>query len=319
MTTNNTMTASVQKKNKHSFGRRAAADWKANSDLYIIAVPVLIFYILFCYKPIYGAVIAFKDFVPTKGIWDSSWVGFKHFEAFFKSASFWILIRNTLTISFYSILFEFPAAIILALLINEISNKKFSLCVKTVSYFPHFISLVVACAMIKYFVSGNGLIGGLVNRVTGGKVDLLNDPKYFVSVYVGSGLWQQVGWNSIIYISALAAVDQQLYEAARIDGANRFQELIHVTIPGIMPTIIIMLILKLGSVLSVGYEKIILLYNPLTYERADVILSYVYRKGLQEFNYSFSTAVGLFNSTINFIFLVLVNYISKKVSEISLW
>lgn len=295
------------------------ADWKANKELYILVIPVLLFYILFCYKPIYGAIIAFKDFSPAKGIWGSKWVGFKHFYEFFTNPSFKTILRNTIKISGYSILFGFPAPIILALLINEIRNKKFSACVKTVSYFPHFISLVVACAMIKYFVADTGMIGKFVNSITGGQVSLLNDPKYFVSVYVVSGIWQELGWNSIIFISALAAVDQQLYEAARIDGANKWNELIHVTIPGIMPTIIIMLILKLGMILSVGSEKIILLYNPLTYETGDVIQSYVYRKGLQEFNYSFSTAVGLFNSTINFAFLTLVNFISGKVSEVSLW
>ncbi|MBQ4109685.1 MAG: sugar ABC transporter permease [Clostridia bacterium] len=295
------------------------SDWRMNYELYILVIPVLVFYILFHYKPIYGAIIAFKDFNPVKGIMGSDWVGFKHFVDFFNSLSFWEVLRNTVRISVSSILVNFPAPIILALLINEIRQKKFASCVKTVSYFPHFISLVVSCAMIKYFVADTGLIGGFVNSITGGKVSLLNDPDYFTAVYVGSGLWQEVGWSSIIYVSALSAVDQQLYEAARIDGANRWGELIHVTIPGILPTIIIMLILKLGQLLSVGYEKIILLYNPLTYEKADVILSYVYRKGLQEFGYSFSTAVGLFNSTINFLFLVLVNYISKKVSEISLW
>ncbi len=316
---NSTRETAAKPAKKHSRSGVIKAEWRTNRELYIMVIPVLLFYILFHYKPIYGAIIAFKDFSPAAGIWGSKWVGFRHFHDFFTNASFKILMRNTIKISGYSILFGFPAPIILALLINEIRNKKFSACVKTVSYFPHFISLVVACAMIKYFVADTGLVGKFVNSITGGQVSLLNDPKYFVPVYVASGIWQELGWDSIIYISALAAVDQQLYEAARIDGANKWEELLHVTIPGIMPTIIIMLILKLGKILSVGSEKIILLYNPLTYETGDVILSYVYRKGLQEFNYSFSTAVGLFNSTINFAFLVLVNYISKRVSEVSLW
>lgn len=315
----NSKTTQSRTADRIKFGTRVKNDWSLNHELYILVIPVLVFYIIFHYKPIYGALIAFKDFNPSLGVWASPWVGFKHFKTFFTSINFWNVLRNTITISGYSILVGFPAPIILALLINEIRSKKFSFCVKTVSYFPHFISLVVACAMIKYFVADTGLIGRFVNNITGGQISLLNDPNYFVAVYVGSGLWQEVGWNSIIYISALAAVDVQLYEAARIDGANRWGELIHVTIPGILPTIIVMLILKLGNILSVGYEKIILLYNPLTYEKADVILSYVYRKGLQEFNYSFSTAVGLFNSVINFLFLVLVNKVSRKVSDISLW
>lgn len=303
---------------KRSFGDRVLRDFKMNFDLYLVVIPVLVFYILFHYRPIYGAVIAFENFVPKKGIWGSEWVGLKHFADFFQSPSFPLLLRNTVKISFLTILFGFPAPIILALLINEIRNRKFAGVIKTVSYFPHFISLVVVCAMVKSFVSDTGLIGELVNRFSGSSTSLLNDPKYFVTIYVASDIWQEVGWSSIIYLAALSGVDEQLYEAAEIDGAGLWSKLIHVTIPGIMPTVIIMLIMRLGNVLSVGYEKIILLYNPMTYSTADVIMTYVYRKGLQEFNYSISTAVGLFNSVINFAFLIIVNGISKKVSDISL-
>lgn len=293
-------------------------DLRSNYDLYLLILPVIAFYALFCYKPMYGAIIAFKDFKPAIGIWESTWVGFKHFKRFFESIYFKRTLFNTLNISIISIIFGFPAPIILALLLNELRWKKYSSFVKTVAYFPHFISMVVICAMIKTFVNNTGLIGGLVNSFTGGKMSLINDPKYFVTILVASDIWQGVGWGSIIYMAALAGIDQQLYEAAKIDGAGKWKQLIYVTLPGIMPTIIILLILRLGNILSVGYEKILLLYNPMTYETADVILTYVYRVGILETSYSFSTAVNLFNSVVNFTFLMIVNYISKKVSSIGL-
>lgn len=308
----------LQRSTKKSFLYRASRDWKMNFDLYLLIVPVIAFYILFHYRVMYGAIIAFKDYVPKLGIWGSPWVGLKHFKAFFKSPNFPVLLRNTLTISCASIIFGFPAPIILALLINELRNKAFAGVVKTCSYLPHFISLVVACAIVKSFVSNTGLIGHLVNSITGGDVSLLNNAKYFVPIYIASDLWQEVGWSSVIYLAALAGVDAELYETAEMDGAGIWVKLIHITIPSIMPTIMIMLIMRLGGVLSVGYEKIILLYNPMTYDTADVITSYVYRKGLQEFSYSFSTAVGLFNSVINFMLLLITNHLSKKYSEISL-
>ncbi len=308
----------LQKNTKKSFLYRVSRDWKMNFDLYLLIVPVIVFYILFHYRVMYGAVIAFKDYVPKLGIGGSPWVGLKHFKAFFQSPTFPVLLRNTLTISCASIIFGFPAPIILALLINELRSKAFAGVVKNCSYLPHFISLVVACAIVKSFVSNTGLIGSFVNSFTGSDVSLLNNAKYFVPVYIASDLWQEVGWSSVIYLAALASVDAELYEAAEMDGAGMWVKLIHITIPSIMPTIMIMLIMRLGGVLSVGYEKIILLYNPMTYDTADVITSYVYRKGLQEFNYSFSTAVGLFNSVINFIILLITNHLSKKYSEISL-
>ncbi|MBE7054506.1 MAG: sugar ABC transporter permease [Ruminococcaceae bacterium] len=310
---------SVKKADKTSFGVRLKKDVCKNADLYVLVMPVILFYVIFHYAPILGAIIAFKDYTPNLGIFGSPWVGFKHFIEFFQSASFFTVFRNTIVISFSSIVFGFPAPIILALLFKELSNKYFSGFIKTVAYIPHFISVMVLCAMIKQFVSDTGLIGLFVNNITGGNTSLLNNPDYFTPVYVVSEIWQTMGWNSIVYMAAFSAIDTSLYEAAEIDGAGRWGKLIHVTIPGVITTIIIMLILKLGKVFSLGYEKIILLYNPMTYEKADIISSFVYRKGLQEFNYSFSTAVGLFNSIINFIFLISVNKISKKVSDISLW
>lgn len=287
--------------------------------LYLMLLPTLIFYILFCYKPMYGVLIAFMDYEPATGFLNSSWVGFKHFKSFFESYHFARVMKNTVIISGTSILFGFPAPIILALLINEIKNKKFKKVVQSVSYMPHFISLITICGMIRVFTNDNGIITNIVEFFGGSGESLLNNPNYFVPIYVISGIWQEVGWGTIIYLAALTGVDQELYEAAATDGAGRLRQVWHITLPGIMPTIMTMFILRMGSVLSVGYEKIILLYNYATYETADVISSFVYRSGLQENQWSFSTAVGLFNSVINLIFLMITNMISKKVTETSLW
>lgn len=302
-----------------NFWSRVKSDFKKNKELYFLVLPVLLFYIIFHYKPMYGAVIAFKEFVPKKGIMGSPWVGFAHFIEFFQSYYFWRIFGNTLIISLNSIVFGFPAPILLALLINELRGKWFSKTVQTITYLPHFISLVVICGMIKDFTADTGIIGSLMTFFTGKQESLLNVPGYFVPIYIVSGVWQEFGWGSIIYLAALMGIDQEQYEAASIDGAGRWKQIIHVTIPGIMPTIMIMLILRLGNIINVGFEKIILLYNPVIYETADVISSFVYRKGLQEFNFSFSAAVGLFNSIINFVFLFTSNWISKKMNETSLW
>ena len=305
-------------KNKQNYFTKVTKDFKRNKSLYLLVLPVILFYIIFHYKPMYGAIIAFKDFNPFTGIAGSPWVGLKHFSNFFSSPDFVNVMRNTLVISISTVIFAFPLPVILALALNELRSERFGKVVKTVSYLPHFISLVVICGIIKTFVGTEGLIGNFVGSITGNTVNLLDDPSWFVKIFVGSGIWQNVGWDSIIYVAALAAIDQELYEAAAIDGCGRWNKIWHITIPGIAPTIIIMLILQLGGMLSVGYEKIILLYNPLTYETADVISSFVYRRGLQEFDYSFSTAVGLFNSAVNFIILIVVNSISKKVSDIGI-
>ena len=316
MTLTNKKSARIKKKREEYSIRN---DFKRNYELYLLFLPVLIYYIIFCYWPMYGAVIAFKDFRPGLGILGSPWVGFQHFMDFFTSVNFKTLLFNTLTISTSSLLFSFPAAIILALLINELRFSKFASAVKTVTYLPHFVSLVVICSMVKTFVSDDGLVGSLVNSITGERTSMLSNPKYFVPIYVISDIWQNVGWNSIIYLAALSAVDQELYEAAKIDGAGRWAQTFHITLPSIMNTIILLFIMKMGHVLSLGHEKIILLYNPMIMDTADVISTYVYRKGLQEFDYSFSTAVGLFNSVVGFILVMTTNAISKKVNDISLF
>jgi putative aldouronate transport system permease protein len=291
----------------------------ANKSLYVMVVPILAFYILFCYLPMYGVIIAFRNFTPGLGIGGSPWVGLENFTDFFTSIYFFRVLKNTLVISVTSIVFGFPAPIIFALLLNEIRNTSFKRTIQTITYMPHFISLVAVCGMILQFTNNTGVITYILGLFGVPRVTMLNYAENFVPIYVASAVWQEVGWGSIIYLSAIAGVDQQLYEAARIDGTGRLGEAFHITLPGILPVIVIMLILRMGNIMSVGFEKIILLYNPAIYSTADVISSYTYRKGLQEFSWSFSAAVGLFNSVINFVFLLTSNWISRKYNESGLW
>lgn len=302
-----------------NFKKKLRADWVRNRSLYILVLPVIVFYILFNYKPIYGAIIAFQDYVPRLGISGSEWVGLANFKRFFSDIYFGRLMKNTLLLSVYDILFGFPAPIILALLLNEIHNKFFKNVTQTITYLPHFISMIVVCGMLTDFSLSTGLFNDIIEFFGGERHPLLQDPKLYRTIYIASGIWQQVGWGTIIYLSALAGVDSQLYEAAEIDGATKWKQTLHVTLPGIAPTIITMFILKIGKLMSMGYEKTILLYNPSTFETADIISSYVYRIGLLEQDWSYSTAIGLFNSVINFVLLILANKLSKKFSETSLW
>jgi len=308
----------LQRYNRFSM-QNIKTDFQRNKHKYLMILPVVLFYIIFCYKPMYGAIIAFKDFSPGLGIMNSPWVGFKYFSDFFTDTNFWRVIKNTFLISFYDILFGFPAPIILALLLNEMRHKTLKGTIQTTLYLPHFISIVVVCGMIKSFVVTDGVVNDIIAFFGEQRISMLQVKSLFRTIYVSTNIWQELGWGSIIYIAALSGIDQEQYEAARIDGANRFQQVLHITIPGIAETIIIMLILRLGQILNVGFEKIILLYNPSVLETSDVISSFVYRKGLQEFNWSFSTAVGLFNSVINFGFLIVANYISKKTTDSGLW
>ncbi|MFC3747750.1 ABC transporter permease [Paenibacillus sp. GCM10012306] len=295
-------------------------DWSRHKYIYIMLLPVVLYYLVFLYFPMYGLQIAFKDFSPVKGILGSDWVGFKHFIAFYDSYYFWRLIRNTLLISFYELIFGFPAPIILALLLNEIRSSVFKNVVQSITYLPHFISIVVVAGMMVDFLSGNGLINQLTGLFGIPSVSFLIVPEWFRTIYVSSGIWQGVGWGSIIYLAAITGIDPSLYEAAKTDGAGRFKQILHVTLPGIMPTIIIMLILRFGTLMAGGsLEKILLLYNSTTYETADVISTFVYRRGLLQMDYGFSAAIGLFNNVINFLLLVSANKISRKINETSLW
>ncbi|NSW89092.1 MAG: sugar ABC transporter permease [Firmicutes bacterium] len=293
---------------------------KRDKALLLMVTPVIIYYIIFHYKPMYGVIIAFKDFNPGLGIWGSPWIGLDNFKLFFSSAFFFRLIKNTFLISFYGLVFGFPFPIGFALILNEIKHKAYKKVVQTVSYLPHFISVVIVCGMIVNFLSPQtGIVSKVVQLFGGTPENYLLNSKYFRFIYISSGIWQSFGWGSIIYLAAITGIDEQLYEAARLDGANRLKQIFYITIPGIVPTIIILLILNLGNIMSVGFEKIILLYNPATYNVADVISTFTYRQGLVGLKYSYGAAVGLFNSVINCLFLVTANAISRKVSEISLW
>jgi len=290
-------------------------DFRRNKHVYLMLLPVLLYYLIFHYGPMYGAVIAFEDFNPIKGVFGSPWVGLQNFQDFFSSVYFGRLIFNTVAISVLDLVFGFPAPIILALLINELRWNPFKRLVQTVTYLPHFVSVVVVVGMMVDFFARDGL----VNQLFATNVAYMQSAEWFRQLFVGSGIWQHVGWLSIVYLAAIATIDPQLYDAAKVDGADRFRQMWHITIPGILPTVVILLILRMGMLMSVGYEKIILMYNPLTYETADVISTYVFRRGILQADFSFSAAVGLFNSAINFALLIGANRISRRLSGHSLW
>ena len=294
-------------------------DWRRNWQLYLLIIPVLIYYLIWCYGPMYGIIISFNDFSPRKGILGSEFVGLRWFKEFFNSPFAYRVIRNTVLINFWNLIWGFPLPIILALMLNDLRSKLFKRAVQTITYMPYFISVVIICGILRDFASSDGVFGEFTKLFGGVPTNLLGDPAYFRLIYVASELWQRIGWDSIIFLSALSAISPELYEAATIDGAGKIKQVFHVTLPGIMPTIAILLVLRIGSLMSLSFEKIILLYNGLTYETADVIASYVYRKGIVEANFSFATAVGLFNSLINFALVVFANKASSKLSETSLW
>ena len=297
-------------------------DFQKNKAVYFMFLPVVVFYLIFHYYPMSGIILAFKDFKPVLGIWGSPFTGdygFEHFLAFFGSSFFGRTITNTILISLYQLIFGFPMPIILALMLNELRSPKFKKVMQTITYFPHFISTVVVCGMLTDFC----LSDGLFNQITGffgvPSVSMLSEPKLFRTIYVASGIWQSMGWDSIIYLAAIAGIDTQLYEAASLDGAGRFKKIWHITLPGIKGTVVILFIMAIGKMMSVGSEKILLLYNPSTYKTADVISTYVYRKGLLDQDYSYSTAVNLFNSVINFALVFCANALSRKLTETSLF
>ena len=308
----------VRKGRKYSWyniKRNTARNW----PLLIMVLPALAFYILFHYVPMGGLLMAFEDFKPKLGLFGSPFVGLENFTDFFSSVFAWRTIRNTLILSLLQIGIEFPITIIFALLLNELRSKRYKRLVQTVSYMPYFVSMVVMAGIIVDFCSTTGPLTQLVSLFTGSSENLLSNMNNWRPIYVLSDLWKDLGFNAIIYVAALSGIDQTLYEAAEIDGANRFQRILRVTIPGIIDTIMIMLILRIGQMLSVGYEKTILLYNPQGYETADILSSFIYRKGIQEMNYGYSTAVSLFNSVINFTLLIVANAFSRKYTETGLF
>jgi len=308
------------KQNFEEFIKDYQKDFSRNRYIYIMLIPVVLYFIIFYYIPLWGAHIAFKNYIPSRGYMRSPWVGLQNFKDFFGSYYFFRLIRNTILINIYDIIFGFPAPIILALLLNEIRVNSFKRIVQTVTYLPHFISIIVICGMIRDFFSRMGIINVLLGQISGmDPIAFLTEPGWFRPIFVGSNIWTQVGWGSIIYLAALTTIDQELYEAATIDGAKRLRQVFSITIPCIIPTIVVLFILRMGRIMSVGFEKVLLLYNPNTYETADVISTFVYRKGILEMSYSYSTAVSLFNSIINFTILVIFNKICRRLSENSLW
>lgn len=291
-----------------------------NYDLYLLIIPCLVFYIIFMYAPMYGVQLAFKNFKAGLGIAGSPWVGLAHFQRFFTSPYFSRLVVNTLSLSALQLLFGFPLPVLLALMINELRSKRMRKIVQNITYIPYFLSVIVLVGMLKNFVHLDyGIINVIIEALGGGRVDFIKEPDWFRTLYVGSGVWQTAGWNSIIFIAALAGVDPQMHESARIEGANRLQRLWYINLPSIMPTIVIVLILNVGQMMNIGFEKAFLMQNNLTLETADIISTYVYRVGIQGAQYDFSTAIGLFNSAINCVLLVCVNAFSRKVSETSLW
>ena len=292
---------------------------KKYKEVYIMLIPIVLYYVIFHYTPMYGLIIAFKNYRPALGIMDSAWAGLKHFEDFFGSFYFWRLLKNTLSINIFNILFGFPAPIIFALLLNEIQSSKFKRTIQSITYLPHFISITAICSMIIDFFAVDGPVNAIVELLGGNAISFFNTAEWFQPIYIMTNIWGDFGWGSIIYLSALTAISPELYEAAELDGANRWQKMWHITFMGILPTVTIMLIMRVGHMMSLGSQKILLLYNPNIYETADVISTFVYRKGLVGAEYSYTAAVDMFSSVINFILLISVNAFSRKVNETSLW
>lgn len=300
-------------------GQRMLRRMRRKWQLYLLILPAIVSVFIFHYIPIYGVQIAFKNFRSSKGILGSEWVGFKHFARFLAYPDFWKILWNTVRISLYS-LATFPCPVILALMMNELNSERYKKFMQMVTFAPHFISTVVVCSMVLlFFDRSQGLVNNVIAALGGERYDFVSSTKYFSSLYVWSGVWQNLGWNAIIYIAALSSVSPELIEAARVDGATRLQIVRYVNFPAILPTVITMLILSAGSLLNVGFEKIYLLQNPLNMEASRVISTYVYEIGLQGGQFSYSTAIGLFNNVVNIVVIILVNGISKRVTRVALW
>lgn len=299
--------------------KKKFAHFRQNWRIYSLLLPALIYFFIFNYIPMYGIQIAFKEYYANLGFWNSPFVGFEHFERFFNSYYFFRLLKNTLVLSLYQLLL-FPLPIIFALMLHELANGKFKSWAQTITYAPHFISVVVAVGMLVAFLDPTtGIINHIIDFFGGEKISFLTRPEWFKHIYVWSGQWQSLGWGTIIYLAALAGVNPELLEAAKVDGATRMQRIMHINIPSILPTIIVLFILNMGSFMAIGFEKVLLLQNNLNAESSDIIATFVYQTGILEGQYSFSTAIGLFESVINLILLVLANYLARRISNNSLW
>lgn len=291
-----------------------------NYELYVLLLPTLVYFAVFHYWPIYGVQIAFKQFIAVRGITGSPWVGFDHFERFFQSFQFWTILRNTVELSLYELLVGFPAPIVLALMLNQATSRRFKRFVQTVTYAPHFISVVVIVGMLNLFLSPrNGLVNQVIAYLGGTPVYFMAEPEWFKTIYVFSGVWQNVGWSTIIYLAALTAINPDLHEAAVVDGASKWRRIWHIDLPGIMPTVMILFILNMGSFMTVGFEKVYLMQNALNADASEIIQTYVYKAGLLNAQYSYSSAIGLFNSIINFVLLGSVNLLARYMKQTSLW
>lgn len=291
-----------------------------NKDLYLLVLPTFVYFVIFAYIPMYGVQIAFRDYMPSLGFTQSPWVGLKHFENFFKAYQFRQILKNTLSLSIYSFIIGFPLPVICSLLLNQIPSVRFKRIVQTVTYAPNFISLIVAVGMLMAFLAPSyGIINKIIMMLGAESVNFMAKPQAFRHIYVWSGVWQGLGMSMIIYIAALTSIDPELHAAAMIDGASKFKRMLHIDIPGIMPTIVVILILSLGNIMSVGFEKVYLMQNTLNLPTAEVIATYVYKVGLLKMQYSYSTAIGIFNSVINCILLVIVNTVVRSMGESSLW
>lgn len=315
----NTADIADNTKKKRGYWSLLGRDIKKTWILYLFLAPSLIYLFLFSYMPLYGIQIAFKNFKSSTGIWGSEWIGFQHFENFFNSFHFWDLLSNTIIISLYALIAGFPIPIILALILNYMQNQKYKKFVQTVTYAPHFISTVVFVGMLTTLLASDGVINQIIGLLGVDPIGFMTNPKYFRHIYVWSGVLQSMGWSSIIYISTLAGVSPELHEAAVVDGATKFQRAWYIDLPSIMPTAIILLILSAGSILNVGFEKAFLMQNPVNIDYSEIISTYVYKVGIQGAQYSYSTAIGLFNNIVNFIIVLSVNKFSKFVSGTSLW
>ena len=321
-----TRQAPVSSAAAHRDRRALWREVKKNRALLYLITPGVLYFVIFHYLPIYGISLSFVDYSPKYGqgvvanYLTSPWIGFKHFVDFFTGPKFFPLLRNTVVLGFYSVLFEFPAAILFALCLYEVHNLFYRKFAQTISFLPHFISTVsVVAMMVMLFSPSDGYVNWLLSSIGIEPIYFLAEPGWFRPLYVGSGIWAGIGWGAIVYLAAMYGIPTSLYESAAIDGASRLQKIVRITLPSILPTIMILLILRVGAFVNVGIEKILLMYSPLTYEVADVIGTYVYRRGIVKFDYSFATAVGLFNSVVNLLLLVVANYTARKVSDESLW
>ncbi|MBW7454607.1 ABC transporter permease [Paenibacillus sepulcri] len=303
-----------------NLGAMAGRSLRKHWQLYLLVIPPLLYFVIFKYIPMFNAVLAFKDYNVLKGIWGSPWVGTKYFEQFFHNPVFVTLLKNTLLMSLYLLVISFPIPIILALALNEVKSSRFRRVVQLVTYAPYFISTVVMVSIIMLFLApSTGLVNKILEATGSESINFLGNSGMFRSIYVWSDIWQTAGYSAVIYLAALAGVDPSLYEAAKVDGASRIQKIWNVDVPGILPAAVIILILNVGNMMAIGFEKIYLLQNPLNTTTSEIISTYVYKIGLLNANYSFATAVGLFNSVINLVLLIMVNTIAKRLSNNSLW